>query len=248
MKFDLNNKNALVTGGSSGIGKAIAETLNSQGADVYVLDLNESKSNTLKGISTIKTDITNSIKLKEVFNKLPDKINILINNAGIGLVGNIEQTNEKDFDNLYNVNIKGVYNCVKTFLPKMKSNGGAIINMASIVSHVAVNNRFAYTMTKGAVHAMTYAIAKDYIQYGIRCNSVSPARVHTPLVDEYLGKNYPGKEDEMFKNLSKTQPIGRMGKPEEVANLVLYLCSDEASFITGSDFPIDGGFIKLNGN
>ena len=248
MKFDLNNKNALVTGGSSGIGKAIAETLNSQGANVYVLDLNESKSNTLKGISTIKTDITNSNKLKEVFNKLPDKINILINNAGIGLVGNIEQTDEKDFDNLYNVNIKGVYNCVKTFLPKMKSNGGAIINMASIVSHVAVNNRFAYTMTKGAVHAMTYAIAKDYIQYGIRCNSVSPARVHTPLVDEYLGKNYPGKEDEMFKNLSKTQPIGRMGKPEEVANLVLYLCSDEASFITGSDFPIDGGFIKLNGN
>ncbi len=248
MKFDLNNKNAIVTGGSSGIGKAIAETLNSQGADVYVLDLNESKSNTLKGISTIKTDITNSNKLKEVFNKLPDKINILINNAGVGLVGNIEQTNEKDFDNLYNVNIKGVYNCVKTFLPKMKSNGGAIINMASIVSHVAVNDRFAYTMTKGAVHAMTYAIAKDYIQYGIRCNSVSPARVHTPLVDEYLGKNYPGKEDEMFKNLSKTQPIGRMGKPEEVANLVLYLCSDEASFITGSDFPIDGGFIKLNGN
>ena len=248
MRFDLNNKNALVTGGSSGIGKAIAETLNSQGANVYVLDLNDSKSNTLKGISTIKTDITNSNKLKEVFNKLPDKINILINNAGIGLVGNIEQTNEKDFDNLYNVNIKGVYNCVKTFLPKMKTNGGAIINMASIVSHVAVNNRFAYTMTKGAVHAMTYAIAKDYIQYGIRCNSVSPARVHTPLVDEYLGKNYPGKEDEMFKNLSKTQPIGRMGKPEEVANLVLYLCSDEASFITGSDFPIDGGFIKLNGN
>ncbi len=248
MRFDLNNKNALVTGGSSGIGKAIAETLNSQGANVYVLDLNESKSNKLKGISTIKTDITNSNKLKEVFNKLPDKINILINNAGIGLVGNIEQTNEKDFDNLYNVNIKGVYNCVKTFLPKMKSNGGAIINMASIVSHVAVNDRFAYTMTKGAVHAMTYAIAKDYIQYGIRCNSVSPARVHTPLVDEYLGKNYPGKEDEMFKNLSKTQPIGRMGKPEEVANLVLYLCSDEASFITGSDFPIDGGFIKLNGN
>ena len=248
MKFNLTNKNALVTGGSSGIGRAITETLKSQGADVYVLDLNENKSNTLQGISTIKTDITNSSKLKEVFNKLPDKIDILINNAGIGLVGNIEQTKEKDFDNLYNVNIKGVYNCVKTFLPKMKSNGGAIINMASIVSHVAVNNRFAYTMTKGAVHAMTYAIAKDYIQYGIRCNSVSPARVHTPLVDEYLGKNYPGKEDEMFKNLSKTQPIGRMGKPEEVANLVLYLCSDEASFITGSDFPIDGGFIKLNGN
>ena len=248
MKFDLTNKNALVTGGSSGIGGAIAETLKSQGADVYVLDLNENKSNTLKGISTLITDITNSNKLKEVFNNLPDKIDILINNAGIGLVGNIEQTEEKDFENLYKVNIKGVYNCIKTFLPKMKANGGAIINMASIVSHVAVKNRFAYTMTKGAVHAMTYAIAKDYIHEGIRCNSVSPARVHTPFVDEYLFKNYPGKEKEMFKNLSQSQPIGRMGKPEEVANLVLYLCSDEASFITGSDFPIDGGFIKLNGN
>ena len=130
----------------------------------------------------------------------------------------------------------------------MKANGGAIINMASIVSHVAVNNRFAYTMTKGAVHAMTFSIAKDYIHEGIRCNSVSPARVHTPFVDDYLSKNYPGKEKEMFKNLSKTQPLGRMGKPEEIANLVLYLCSDEASFITGSDFSIDGGFVKLNGN
>ena len=168
--------------------------------------------------------------------------------ACVGLVGNIEKTEEEDFDRLYKVNVKGVYNCIKTFLPNMKANGGAIINMASIVSHVAVNNRFAYTMTKGAVHAMTFSIAKDYIHEGIRCNSVSPARVHTPFVDDYLSKNYPGKEKEMFKNLSKTQPLGRMGKPEEIANLVLYLCSDEASFITGSDFSIDGGFVKLNGN
>ena len=130
----------------------------------------------------------------------------------------------------------------------MKKKGGVIINMASIVSHVAVKNRLAYTMTKGAVLAMTNAIAKDYISDKIRCNSVSPARVHTPFVDDYLEKNYPGKEKEMFDNLSQTQPIGRMGKPKEVAHLVLYLCSDEASFITGSDFPIDGGFIKLNGN
>ena len=130
----------------------------------------------------------------------------------------------------------------------MKKKGGVIINMASIVSHVAVKNRLAYTMTKGAVLAMTNAIAKDYISDKIRCNSVSPARVHTPFVDDYLEKNYPGKEKEMFDNLAQTQPIGRMGKPKEVAHLVLYLCSDEASFITGSDFPIDGGFIKLNGN
>lgn len=248
MKFDLNNKNALVTGGSSGIGKAIAETLNSQGATVCVIDLNENESNTALGISTITTDITNLDTLKEALKEVPDQIDLLINNAGIGFVGNVEQTEEEDFDRLYQVNVKGVFNCIKAVLPRMKVKGGAIINMASIVSHVAVNNRFAYTMTKGAVHAMTFAIAKDYIHEGIRCNSVSPARVHTPFVDDYLKKNYPGNEQEMFENLSETQPIGRMGKPEEVANLVLYLCSDEACFITGSDFPIDGGFVKLNGN
>ena len=248
MKFDLSNKNALVTGGSSGIGKAIAETLKSQGADVYVIDLNESESNTSQGINTIKTDITSSDNLKDTFNKIPNRVDLLINNAGVGFIGNIEETEEEDFDRLYKVNVKGVYNCLKTFIPNMKANGGAIINMASIVSHVAVNNRFAYTMTKGAVHAMTFAIAKDHIHQGIRCNSVSPARVHTPFVDDYLSKNYPGREKEMFKNLSLTQPIGRMGKPEEIADLVLYLCSDEASFITGSDFSIDGGFVKLNGN
>ena len=130
----------------------------------------------------------------------------------------------------------------------MKKQGGVIVNMASITAHIAVKNRFAYTTTKGAVLAMTNAIAKDYIANGIRCNSVSPARVHTPFVDNFLNKNYPGEEKEMFENLSQTQPIGRMGKPQEVGDLVLYLCSEEASFITGTDFPIDGGFIKLNGN
>jgi 2-keto-3-deoxy-L-fuconate dehydrogenase len=248
MKFDLSGKKAVVTGGSSGIGKAIVEALSEQGAKIFIIDLNENTDHSKAGITTIITDITQTDKLNEAVNTLPDSIDILVNNAGVGFVGNIEKTEEEDFDRLYRVNINGVFNCVKALLPRMKKKGGVIINMASIVSHVAVKNRLAYTMTKGAVLAMTNAIAKDYISDKIRCNSVSPARVHTPFVDDYLEKNYPGKEKEMFDNLSQTQPIGRMGKPKEVAHLVLYLCSDEASFITGSDFPIDGGFIKLNGN
>jgi len=248
MKFNLSGKKAVVTGGSSGIGKAIVEALSEQGAKIFIIDLNENPDYSKAGITTIITDITQTDKLNEAINTLPDSIDILVNNAGVGFVGNIEKTEEEDFDRLYRVNVKGVFNCVKALLPRMKKKGGVIINMASIVSHVAVKNRLAYTMTKGAVLAMTNAIAKDYISDKIRCNSVSPARVHTPFVDDYLEKNYPGKEKEMFDNLSQTQPIGRMGKPKEVAHLVLYLCSDEASFITGSDFPIDGGFIKLNGN
>ena len=248
MKFDLSRKNAVVTGGSSGIGKAIAEVLKGQGSEVFVVDLNENLSHKKIGINTIITDITDWNELNSSLTSLPKSVDILVNNAGIGFVGNIEQTEEEDFDRLYQVNVKGVFNCIKAILPRMKINGGVIVNMASIVSHIAVKERLAYTTTKGAVSAMTNAIAKDYLADGVRCNSVSPARVHTPFVDTYLEKNYPGKEKEMFDNLSQTQPIGRMAKPQEVADLVLYLCSDEASFITGTDFPIDGGFIKLNGN
>ncbi len=248
MKFDLSRKKAVVTGGSNGIGKAIANTLKNQGAEVFILDLNENQSHKKAGIQTIITDITQWSQINSSLTSIPNTVDILINNAGIGFVGNIEQTEEADFDRLYQVNVKGVFNCVKAILPRMKKKGGVIINMASIVSHVAVKERLGYTMTKGAVFAMTNAIAKDYLSYGIRCNSVSPARVHTPFVDDYLEKNYMGKEKEMFERLSKTQPIGRMAEPQEVADMVLYLCSDEASFITGTDFPIDGGFIKLNGN
>ncbi len=248
MKFDLGGKNAVVTGGSSGIGKAIAETLKRQGAQVFVIDLSENPALKQSEIQTIKADLTQWDELNNGFAYLPEQIDILVNNAGIGFVGNIEQTQGSDLDRLYQVNVKGVFNSMKALIPKMKNKGGVIVNMASIVSHVAANNRLAYTMTKGAVLAMTFAMAKDYIQDGIRCNSVSPARIHTPFVDAYLEKNFPGKEKEMFEEFSKTQPIGRMGQPQEVADLVLYLCSDEAAFITGTDFPIDGGFIKLNGN
>ena len=157
-------------------------------------------------------------------------------------------TSEADMDRLYNVNIKGVYNCLFAAIPLMQQHGGGvIINICSIAALVGLQDRFAYSMTKGAVYSMTMSVARDYLADNIRCNSVSPARVHTPFVDGFIAKNYPGKEKEMFEKLSKSQPIGRMAKPEEIAALVLYLSSDEAAFITGTDYPIDGGFLKLNG-
>ena len=172
----------------------------------------------------------------------------MINNAGIAHVGNIEAVEEADLDRLYEVNIKGIYNCTKACIRYMKSKGGgSILNLASIASSVGIFDRFAYSMTKGAVLTMTLSVAKDYLAHNIRCNCISPARVHTPFVDGFIKKNYPGEEQEMFDKLSQTQPIGRMGKPQEIADLALFLSSDEAGFITGSDYAIDGGFIKLNG-
>jgi 2-keto-3-deoxy-L-fuconate dehydrogenase len=149
-------------------------------------------------------------------------------------------------DRIYNVNVKGVFHSLKEGVELMRANGGSIVNLSSIAAHAGISDRFAYSMSKGAVHAMTLSVAKDYLKMGIRCNSISPGRVHTPFVDGFLAKNYPGNEKEMFEALSKTQPIGRMGKPQEIGSLVLYLCSNEASFITGTDFTIDGGFLTLN--
>ncbi len=255
MKFSLKGKTAIVTGGGSGIGKAISLTLAGQGALVHILDLSlEDTKITLKEIEDQGgkaiahcCNVANQKEVKNTIESISDTIDILVNNAGIAHIGNLEETAEADMDRIYDVNIKGVYNCMYAVIGKMKAKGGVILNMASIASTVGITDRFAYSMSKGAVLTMTYSVAKDYLNYGIRCNSISPARIHTPFVDGFINKNYPGKEKEMFENLSKTQPIGRMGTPEEVANLALYLCSDESSFITGTDFPIDGGFIKLNG-
>ncbi|WP_419212007.1 SDR family NAD(P)-dependent oxidoreductase [Maribacter sp. X9] len=257
MKFSLKNKIAVITGGGSGIGKAISKTLAEQGAQVHILELNVDNAELTKkeisdsgGVAFVyQCDVTDQTHVKTVITSIQEKkaIDILINNAGIAHVGNVEKTTEDDLDRIYRVNVKGVYNCIFSVIPFMKKKGGVIINMASVASTVGVSDRFAYSMSKGAVLTMTYSIAKDYVTEGIRCNCISPARVHTPFVDGFIKNNYPGEEEQMFEKLSKTQPIGRMGLPEEVANLALYLCSDEASFITGTDFPIDGGFIKLNG-
>ena len=252
--FQLNGKIAAVTGSGSGIGKATALLFAKQGAEVHLLDLNEEAINSTaneieeangKTVAHV-CNVTNQQQVKQVFNAI-GSIDILVNSAGISHVGNIEGTTEDDFDRLYQVNVKGVYNCVRSAVALMKKKrSGVILNLASIANNVGIPERFAYSMTKGAVYAMTLSVARDYLHEGIRCNCISPARVHTPFVDGFLKNNYPGKEEEMFDKLSKSQPIGRMARPEEIAHLILYLCSDEASFITGCDYPIDGGFINLN--
>lgn len=252
--LSLKGKKAVVTGGGSGIGKAVALTFAKQGAEVHILELNAAHALAVvdeieqqKGKALVyDCDVSKQQEVIAVFQKI-GKVDILVNNAGISHIGKVETTPEADFEKLFNVNVKGVYNCLYAAIPLMKQNGGGVIlNMSSIAAVVGLSDRFAYSMTKGAVYAMTLSVAKDYIKDNIRCNCISPARVHTPFVDGFLAKNYPGKEAEMFEKLSQSQPVGRMGRPEEIANLILYLCSDEASFITGSDYPIDGGFIKLN--
>ncbi len=252
--FSLQNKKAVITGGGSGIGKAIAVLFAKQGAEVHIIELTD------ESVKAAVTEITangdkvfshacNVASQQEVVNTFEKigNIHILVNNAGIAHVGKADTTSETDFDRVINVNVKGVYNCLYASIPKLRKSGaGVIVNMASIAAWIGLPDRFAYSTAKGAVMAMTLSVAKDYIGENIRCNSISPARVHTPFVDGFIAANYPGKETDMFEKLSKTQPIGRMAKPEEVAALALYLCSDEASFITGCDYPIDGGFIKLN--
>jgi len=252
--FSLDNKSAVVTGGGSGIGKAVAELFSLQGAAVYVIDLDIE--NALKTVQTIEEkggkafayacDVGKQEEVKAVFDGI-GHIDILVNCAGIAHIGQAHTTDVQDFEHVFNVNVKGIYNCLHEVIPVfIRQGSGVILNLASIAALIGLPDRFAYSMSKGAVYAMTLSVARDYVRQNIRCNSISPARVHTPFVDGFISKNYPGQEAEMFDKLSKTQPIGRMGTVEEIAALALYLCSDEAGFITGNDYPIDGGFIKLN--
>lgn len=251
--FSLQGKNAVVTGGGSGIGEAICILFAQQGATVHIVDLSAEAGELTAG--TIRknggkalsyaADVSDQKQVAELFQSI-GSMDILVNNAGIAHIGKADTTEESDFDRICRVNIKGVYNCLYAGIPLMKAKGGAIVNMASIAANIGLADRFAYSTSKGAVFAMTMSVARDYLAENIRCNSISPARVHTPFVDGFIAKNYQGKEAEMFEKLSKSQPIGRMAKPEEVAALALYLCSDEAGFVTGCDYPLDGGFIKLN--
>lgn len=254
----LAGKTAIITGAGSGIGRAIAIRFAFDGARVNVVDLQlTAAQSTCSEISlqggvarALACDVSNQAQVQEVFHEITraEPVHILVNNAGISHVGKIESTSEADFDRVFRVNVKGYYNCMQAVVPHMRQNsGGTILNLASVAASAGLADRFAYSMSKGAVVSMTYSVARDYLAHNIRCNSISPARVHTPFVDDYLRKNYPDHESEMFEKLSAAQPIGRMGEPKEVAAFAAFLCSDEAAFITGVDYPIDGGFLNLHG-
>jgi NAD(P)-dependent dehydrogenase (short-subunit alcohol dehydrogenase family) len=257
-EFRLDGKSAVVTGGGSGIGRAMSLKFAANGAAVRILDINfhhaEAVVNEIQiaggSVSAHACDVGNHQEVISAFARIAQqgRIDVLVNNAGISQIGNVEATPEDAFDRIMRVNVKGYYNCIYACIGHMKAGGGGVIlNIASIAGTVGLADRFGYSTSKGAVIAMTYSVARDYIAHNIRCNCISPARVHTPFVDDYLKKNYPGREQEMYDQLAQTQPIGRMGEPDEVASLALFLCSDAASFITGTDYLLDGGFMRLHG-
>jgi NAD(P)-dependent dehydrogenase (short-subunit alcohol dehydrogenase family) len=249
---------AIVTGAGSGIGRAIAHKFAANGASVCLLDINRQHAETVAAeitraggtASGYECDVTDKALVGSTFGTIFEqgRVHILVNNAGVSHIGTVESTTEHDFDRVFRVNVNGYFTCINAVIGKMKSaGGGVILNMASVAGSAGLAERFAYSTSKGAVIAMTYSLARDYIGHNVRCNCVSPARVHTTFVDGYLKKNYPGHEHDMFEKLAKTQPMGRMGEPEEVASLALFLCSDAASFITGVNYPLDGGFMNLHG-
>ncbi|MEN9950869.1 MAG: hypothetical protein RLY85_1621 [Bacteroidota bacterium] len=256
LPFELILPNVIITGGASGIGLSIVQLFQQYGAWIDVLDLKKPDQQWMEEnnideqrVHFHAVDITQQQEVKEAVSLIAIQrgIGILINNAGIAHVGNVANTPEADFDKVFQVNVKGAYNCMQACIPYMEEQGeGLIINMASIAATVGIADRFAYSMSKGAILSMTLSVARDYIKKGIRCNCISPARVHTPFVDGFVNKHYPGQQAEMFQKLASSQPIGRMGQPDEVAALAFYLASRQASFITGCDYPIDGGFTRLN--
>ena len=251
--MNLKDQTILITGGAGGIGKYIVDNIASECKAVIMLDINDENFDhysSSKTVNCYKCDVTDFDNVTEIIDKVFDdfpEISILVNNAGVSHIGNLEDTTEEAMDKVFKVNVKGAFYCLSEAVSRMKKTGGGrIVNIASSAVWVGISDRFAYSMSKAAVANMSLTVAKDYVNENIQSNSISPGRVHTPFVDQYLARHYPGQEKEMFEKLSKTQPIGRMASPDEIAYLALYLSSDEAGFITGSDYIIDGGMITLN--
>jgi len=257
--FGLEGKTAIVTGGGSGIGQAIAKRFAANGANVHIFDIQQEAAeatareitgNSGVAANAVRCDVTDAAATRQAIQGIAEngRIDILVNSAGISHIGRLETTTDDDFERVFRVNVTGVFHCMQAVIePMRKGGGGVILNMASIAATAGLNDRFAYSMSKGAVRAMTLSVAKDYLEDHIRCNAISPARILTPFVHAFLKKHYAGHEEEMFAKLSASQPIGRMGLPEEVAALALFLCSDEGAFLTGADIPLDGGFFNLRG-
>ena len=250
----MKNKTILITGGASGIGLALVEKFTTEGSNVYFIDSNGLLGRQVekefqekgKSVTFLEVDIREESQVQLAIQSIPSKLNVLINNAGISHIGNLASTTLADFERLFAVNVSGMFLCSQAALPKLiEEGGGSILNMCSVAATMGISDRFAYSMTKGATLSMTLSIARDYVNQGIRCNCISPGRVHTPFVDGFLAKNYPGKEQEMFEKLAATQPIGRMGTPTEIAELAYFISSDAGKFITGSNFTIDGGFTGI---
>jgi NAD(P)-dependent dehydrogenase (short-subunit alcohol dehydrogenase family) len=250
----MKNKTILITGGASGIGLALVEKFTTEGSNVYFIDSNGQLGKQVakefqekgKSVTFLEVDIREESQVQDAIQSIPSKLDVLINNAGISHIGNLASTTRADFERLFAVNVSGMFLCSQAALPKLiEEGGGSILNMCSVAATMGIPDRFAYSMTKGATLSMTLSIARDYVNQGIRCNCISPGRVHTPFVDDFLAKNYPGKEQEMFEKLAATQPIGRMGTPTEIAELAYFISSDAGKFITGSNFTIDGGFTGI---
>jgi NAD(P)-dependent dehydrogenase (short-subunit alcohol dehydrogenase family) len=242
--FRLEGKKALITGGASGIGEAICRVFSSAGASVIVADINRSQSEALASelgnASAVTCDITDEQAVSDAFSGI-DRLDILVNNAGIGLVGGVEETSLPDFQRLFRVNVEGTFLVTKYAVPHLVKTHGSMVNIGSVAGLIGVRKRFAYCATKGAIVAMTRQLAVDYpTQFRVNC--ICPGTVDSPFVEAYLEKYHKDEKETVREQLNQRQPIGRLGKPVEIANLALYLASDEAAFTTGSVITIDGGW------
>ena len=242
--FRLDGKVALVTGGASGIGEATVRTFAEAGAKVLIVDIDKQRAESLQadlpGSSSYQCDITNESEVAKLFDQI-EKLDILVNNAGIGLVGSVEETALPDFQRLFRVNVEGTFLVTRTAIPLLVSSHGSIVNIGSVAGVVGVKRRFAYCATKGAVVAMTRQLAVDYpTQFRVNC--IAPGTVDTPFVEGYLEKYHKNEKEKVRSELNMRQPIGRLGRPEEIARLALSLCAPAAEFMNGAVIPIDGGW------